>query len=926
VVGESRRHALVLEELAECWEDLRVRQTGSRAVLVQVPPGWGRTFLLDRFAAFTQSEEGPIALQVRIQGKSLPAGLGVQAQLLRDLLMEAGRSRRAAELLGVDRPGGVIQLGLGVGGLFVSGLAAAASVLLASIAVGTAGTVWDDSPAGHEGGVARAARSVAAVSASVPVAVIIDDSDQLEPELAVTLVENLIGRPAGQVLVAVAADPGSKVAAALTSRAGYGLTAQRVLEAEADADMGRRSRVNLARELCPGLPGAAIERIGQRTRTFADVFSVASSGRLAEAEQVGDEASALAAADAVIDARVSQRRPSAEAAVLAWAGGVMHARQAARALAVTGADASSADDGIVRAGLIVRLADPASPRLREQVADLAVATRHQLAEAVLDEAVSVAADPSAGLAERVVAWQAAHRVRGELAGRDRVGQVQCELTGGLEELGDLAAAYEVAAAALAECPPDDRHRAERDQLSAAALRLGRAVAARHDDPLIAKAIVSALAGGAAMGLEARIWAAVDLLGLPGRREAAVGLIDQVAADLDTAKNLGRVGSQWRLLLAFHAGRAGYPVIAQRLLTPLLDSADPGQQQAAQAVLYAVAGSQADTRLQVVVLEAELRAMPADADEDRLRLHQALGQDYAALGQYHQALGHGRPELELRNRILGASHPTALETRGDIATWTGESGRYAEALHLAQELLPDLLQVLGPAHLGTLTTRHNIAAWTGECGDAGRALTLTREVLRDLRRALGPRDRLVLAAQANIARWTGVSEDPAKALRMLLGLIPVQAQVLGPGDPDTLSSRHNAAFWAGQCGNVAMAFKLHRELLPDVERLLGPQHPRTLTTRDNVAFWTGMCGDAAQALRLFEELLPDRERVLGPDHPDTFTTRNNIAYWTGMSGDVAEALHLFEELLPDRERVLGPDHPDSVTTRNNIAYLAARSTT
>ena len=350
MVSESRQHALVLEELAECWEDLDVRQTGSRAVLVQVPHGWGRTFLLDRFAVFTQRAEAPVALQVRIAGKSLPGGLGVQAQVLRDLLMGVSRSRRAAELLGVDQAGGVIQLGLGVGGLFVSGLAAAVSVLLATAAVGTAGRVWDDSPAGHEGAVARAARSVAAVSVSVPVAVIIDDIDQLEPELAVTLVENLIGRPEGQVLVAVTADPGSQVAVALASRAGYGLTAQRVLKAEADSDMSRRSRVSLARQLRPGLPAAAIERIGLRTRTFADVFSVTSSERLAEAERATDEASALVAADAVIDARVSQHRPSAEAAVLAWAGDVMHARQAARALAVISADADSADDGIIRSG------------------------------------------------------------------------------------------------------------------------------------------------------------------------------------------------------------------------------------------------------------------------------------------------------------------------------------------------------------------------------------------------------------------------------------------------------------------------------------------------------------------------------------------------------------------------------------------------
>lgn len=92
-------------------------------------------------------------------------------------------------------------------------------------------------------------------------------------------------------------------------------------------------------------------------------------------------------------------------------------------------------------------------------------------------------------------------MRGDLAGRDRVGLEQCELTHGLEEMGDLAAAYEVAAAALAECPPGDLYLGERDQLSAAVLRLGRAVAARRDDPPVATAIASAVAGGVAAGME-----------------------------------------------------------------------------------------------------------------------------------------------------------------------------------------------------------------------------------------------------------------------------------------------------------------------------------------------------------------------------------------------------------------------------------------
>ena len=72
-----------------------------------------------------------------------------------------------------------------------------------------------------------------------------------------------------------------------------------------------------------------------------------------------------------------------------------------------------------------------------------------------------------------------------------------------------------------------------------------------------------------MGLEARIWAAIDLLSQPGQRERALELTDQITAELSGRDDLGAIGNRWRLLLAFHAGRAGYPAIAQQLLAPML---------------------------------------------------------------------------------------------------------------------------------------------------------------------------------------------------------------------------------------------------------------------------------------------------------------------------------------------------------------------
>ena len=70
---------------------------------------------------------------------------------------------------------------------------------------------------------------------------------------------------------------------------------------------------------------------------------------------------------------------------------------------------------------------------------------------MLDTALEIGGDdPRAGPVDKVVARQAAHRVRADLQDRTRLIGVQCQLVDGLEELDDPGAAYQVAATALAE--------------------------------------------------------------------------------------------------------------------------------------------------------------------------------------------------------------------------------------------------------------------------------------------------------------------------------------------------------------------------------------------------------------------------------------------------------------------------------------------
>lgn len=144
--------------------------------------------------------------------------------------------------------------------------------------------------------------------------------------------------------------------------------------------------------------------------------------------------------------------------------------------------------------------------------------------------------------------------------------MQVAVVADLEVAGDLLAAYEVATA-LGACPQGEVYEQGRHHLEAARVRLATAWPAGEQDPLVAHLVGEALKGVAATGVEARVSAAVNLLGMPGRGEAALHVVDQVTAKLDSREDLGDSQAEWRLLLAFQAGRVRHHSAARQLLAP-----------------------------------------------------------------------------------------------------------------------------------------------------------------------------------------------------------------------------------------------------------------------------------------------------------------------------------------------------------------------
>jgi hypothetical protein len=252
MLGDRQKAAAA--ELAQWWDGVRDGRDGSHAILLSAPSGWGRSTVLGHLGGIVSPADAPAGLIAHVSGRSLPDQPGQQAAAVRDALLPSGVRRQAAALLcrsrlrGAVRPGGDTML--------MSAMAGTIWLLAAGLTAAAGGGAAADGATGEDGAAARAARVVSVVSASAPVAVIIDDADCLDLALAVTVIENLIRHPSGRVLVAAAVEPGSDLTAALTSRARRGLTEGRVHRAAPDPRTRPQPGPELADELSPHLAAA----------------------------------------------------------------------------------------------------------------------------------------------------------------------------------------------------------------------------------------------------------------------------------------------------------------------------------------------------------------------------------------------------------------------------------------------------------------------------------------------------------------------------------------------------------------------------------------------------------------------------------------------------------------------------------------------
>lgn len=229
-----------------------------------------------------------------------------------------------------------------------------------------------------------------------------------------------------------------------------------------------------------------------------------------------------------------------------------------------------------------------------------------------------------------------------------------------------------------------------------------------------------------------------------------------------------------------------------------------------------------------------------------------------------------------DRVLGPSHPDAVQIRDRLAKANLAAGRWPESIAWFHQVKQDRTVEFGRDHPATI------------------------KASRDLSQAL-------LAAR-RFTEATGVLAEVVSAFE----------RSLGPGSIEALAAREELAAAYRGAGKYPEAIRLYRGVLTERERRQGPRHHDTAATRQKLADTYLADGQGRAAISHYKRVLADAERTLGPEHPDTIAARGALGAAYLSTGRMAPALALYEQTRAEYARVLGTDHRTTLATSRNLA--------
>jgi CHAT domain-containing protein/Tfp pilus assembly protein PilF len=249
-----------------------------------------------------------------------------------------------------------------------------------------------------------------------------------------------------------------------------------------------------------------------------------------------------------------------------------------------------------------------------------------------------------------------------------------------------------------------------------------------------------------------------------------------------------------------------------------------------------------------------------------------------------------------------------------------TGKFQEALTLAQKTLADAERTRGPMHRDVAAALDNLGYTYAAAGKDSEAEPLYRRSLAIFEKTGGLDTADVATLLNNLAALYQRQDRFADAEPLFKRALVIAERTLGVSHPDTGRSLNNLATCYEKLGRHNDSEPLFKRALAIYEKSGGPEHPAVATLLNNLGQVAKVTGRHAEAEPLIKRSLAIREKVLGQYHPDVARSLNNMADLYEREGRYADAEPLYRRALDVRERAVGLDHPETATSTNNLANL------
>jgi serine/threonine-protein kinase len=298
----------------------------------------------------------------------------------------------------------------------------------------------------------------------------------------------------------------------------------------------------------------------------------------------------------------------------------------------------------------------------------------------------------------------------------------------------------------------------------------------------------------------------------------------------------------------------------------------------------------------------------DQPATRATLLGTIGQVYASLGLYGDAVELQREALESRKKLYGERHAEVAAALASLGDTLQEQGMLDEAEVQLKAALAMQRDLLGPAAVEIAPTLRYLGRLADQKGLTAAAEKLYEDSIAVYRQHSMDRRPEAASVMNDLAGLYLQRSDYSRAAQLYRTALDIDRLALGQDHPQVAIHIQSLALTLHRQGKLDEAEPLYVQSVELMQRVLGERHPSTLDTLANYGNFLRRRGDYPRAETVLRSVLERdmaargaRHTFVGHDHVNLGNLLMDERRHAAAEGDFRAALDIYKQSLP-------ADHP------------------